>query len=75
MNGSLRMLNLISLMFVVICGVNSGFVALIGFDPLVAILGGYNELIIRVIYGAFGISSLWVFYAYLMTPGQDYEKE
>lgn len=75
MNTSFKTLNLLSLMFVVIGGVNSGFVALLGFDPLVTILGGYNELITKAIYGLFGISSLWVFYAYLMTPGQDYGKE
>lgn len=75
MKGYLRVLNLFSLMFLVIAGVNMGFVAIIGFDPLVAILGGYNDLATRVIYGVFGLSALWVFYAYLMTPGMDYEKE
>lgn len=62
-------------MFLVLGGVNMGFVAIIGFDPLVSMFGGYNALMTRVIYGVFGISALWVFYAYLMTPGMDYTKE
>jgi uncharacterized protein len=75
MKDYLRMLNLFSLMLVVLGGVNLGFTAIVGVDPLVPILGGYNAALTRVIYGAFGLSALWVFYAYLMTPGQDYEKE
>lgn len=75
LKGYLRMLNLFSIMLLVIAGVNMGFVAIIGFDPLVVILGGYDDILTRVIYGAFGLSALWVFYAYLMTPGMDYEKE
>lgn len=75
LNSYLRVLNLLSLMFLVIAGVNMGFIAIIGFDPLVPILGGYDSLLTRVIYGIFGFSALWVFYAYLMTPGTDYEKQ
>lgn len=75
MRDYLRMLNLFSLMLLVLGGVNLGFIAIIGTDPLIPILGGYNSTMTRVIYGAFGLSALWVFYAYLMTPGQDYEKE
>ena len=75
MRGYLRMLNLFSLMFLVLGGVNLGFIAIVGSDPLIPILGGYDSVLARVIYGAIGLSALWVFYAYLMTPGQDYEKE
>lgn len=74
MNVYLRVINLLSLMLLVISGVNMGFVAIIGFDPIVTMLGGYDDISVRVLYGIFGISSLWVFYAYLMTPGMDSEK-
>jgi uncharacterized protein len=75
LNNSLRVLNLMSLMFIVLGGLNLGFISIIGFDPLAPIVGGYNSVLARVIYGVFGLSSIWVFYAYLMTPGQDYETE
>jgi uncharacterized protein len=73
MNRYFRIFNLLSLMFVVIAGVNMGFVAIIGFDPLVPMLGGYDTPMTRIIYAVFGFSALWVFYAYLMTPGMDSE--
>jgi uncharacterized membrane protein YuzA (DUF378 family) len=75
MSDYLRMLNLFSLMLLVLGGVNLGFTAIVGTDPLIPILGGYSAVLTRVIYGAFGLSALWVFYAYLMTPGQDLEKD
>lgn len=69
-----RTLNLISLIFVVVGGFNWGLVAIFGFDALAPIFGGYDSLVTRVVYGAVGLASLWVFYAYLMTPGEDYSK-
>lgn len=73
MNSSLRVLNLLSLMILVLGGLNLGFIAIVGFDPLAPMIGGYNSALSKVVYGAFGLSAIWVFYAYLMTPGQDYE--
>lgn len=68
-----RVLNLSSLILVIVGGVNWGLVALFGFDPLAPILGGYNSIITRLVYGAVGLAALWTFYAYLMTPGEDYD--
>lgn len=64
-----KILNLTCLAFVIVGGLNWGFVSLLGFDPLAPILGGYDSLLTKIIYGAIGISSLWTFYAYIMTPG------
>jgi uncharacterized membrane protein YuzA (DUF378 family) len=67
-------IDLSSLILVVIGGINWGFVALFGYDPLGIILGGYNAIIARIVYGAVGLAALWTFYAYLMTPGGDTER-
>jgi uncharacterized membrane protein YuzA (DUF378 family) len=69
-----HVIDLISLILVVIGGINWGFVALFGYDPLGIIFGGYGTLITKIIYGAVGLAALWTFYAYLMTPGGDMER-
>lgn len=70
-----RSLNLVSLMLLIVGGVNWGLVSIFGFDALAPILGGYDSIITRVVYGAVGLSALWVFYAYLMTPGDQYVRD
>ncbi|MCX7903226.1 MAG: DUF378 domain-containing protein [Caloramator sp.] len=67
----MRILNLVTLAIVILGGVNWGFIAISGFDPLLPILGGYTSPFARIFYGIIGLSSIWVFYAYLMTPGSD----
>ncbi|TDT60936.1 DUF378 domain-containing protein [Fonticella tunisiensis] len=67
-------LNMMSLTLVVIGGVNWGFVSLFGFDPLALLLGGYNTLLAKLVYGAVGLGALWVFYAYMLTPGNNARK-
>lgn len=69
-----RTLNLLGLILVIVGGVNWGLVAIFGFDPLAPILGGYDSIVTRIFYGAVGLAALWTFYAYLMTPGQDYDR-
>lgn len=69
-----RFLNIMSLALVIIGGVNWGMVAIFGFDPLAPILGGYNSFLTRLVYTLVGLAALWVFYAYLMTPGEDYSE-
>ncbi|EYE87990.1 hypothetical protein Q428_10400 [Fervidicella metallireducens AeB] len=50
--------------------------SILGFDPLTPILGGYNSVASKIIYGLVGVSSVIVFYKYLMTPGEDiYRKD
>jgi uncharacterized membrane protein YuzA (DUF378 family) len=56
-------------MILIIGGLNLGFTALLGFDPLAPILGGSDSLVTKIIYAAVGVSAVYVFYAYLMTPG------
>lgn len=67
----MRILNLVTLAIVILGGINWGLIAISGFDPLLPILGGYTSPFARIFYGIVGLSSLWVFYAYLMTPGSD----
>jgi uncharacterized membrane protein YuzA (DUF378 family) len=68
-----RVLNLSSLVLVIVGGVNWGLVAIFGFDPLAPILGGYDSIVTRLVYGAVGLAALRTFHAYLMTPGEDYD--
>ncbi len=69
-----RVLNLSGLVLVIVGGVNWGLVALFGFDPLAPILGGIDSIVTRLVYGAVGLAALWTFHAYLMTPGEDYDR-
>lgn len=69
-----RVLNLTCIIILIIGGLNTGFIAILGFDPLSPILGGNDSIITKIVYGAVGFSALYVFYAYLMTPGgEDFE--
>jgi uncharacterized protein len=67
-------LNILSLSLVVIGGVNWGLVSIVGYDPLAPILGGYDSFLTRLVYALVGLSALWVFYSYIMTPGEDYSE-
>jgi uncharacterized membrane protein YuzA (DUF378 family) len=73
---SFRSLNMACLTLVILGGVDLGLVSIFGFDPLAPILGGYNSAALKIIYGAVGLSALWVFYAYMMTPsGYGYKEK
>lgn len=73
---SFRSLNIACLTFVILGGVDLGLVSIFGFDPLAPILGGYDSAALKIIYGAVGLSALWVFYAYMMTPsGYGYKEK
>lgn len=72
---SQRILNLISIILLIVGGFNWGLVAIFGFDPLAPILGGYDSILTRVLYGIVGLSSIWAFYGYLMTPGDQHVPE
>jgi len=65
-----HVIDLLSLIAVVIGGVNLGLAAFLGYDPLATILGGYGTYYTKVAYIIIGIASLWTFYAYLLTPGE-----
>jgi uncharacterized protein len=70
-----HVLNLTSIILLIVGGFNWGLVAIFGFDPLAPILGGYDSIITRIFYGVVGLASIWAFYGYLMTPGEDLIKE
>ncbi|CDF59342.1 DUF378 domain-containing protein [Thermobrachium celere] len=65
-----HVIDLLSLIAVVVGGVNLGLTALLGYDPLATILGGYTTYYTKVAYIIIGAASLWTFYAYLLTPGE-----
>ena len=50
--------NIITLILVIVGGVNWGLVGLFGFD-LVATLFGAGSLLTRIVYIAVGLSALW----------------
>lgn len=70
-----HVIDLLSLIAVVVGGVNLGLAALFEYDPLAMILGGYGTYYTKVAYIIIGIASLWTFYTYLMTPGEDIVKD
>ena len=54
----MRAINLVTLLLVIVGGVNWGLVGLLGFD-LVAALFGEMSLLSRIVYVAVGASALW----------------
>jgi len=57
----MKWLNIITLLLVIIGGVNWGLVALGGYDAdLVAnLFGGEDSAMARIVYGLVGLSALW----------------
>lgn len=66
-----HVLDLLALMAVVIGGVNLGLSAVFEYDLLASILGGYSTYYTKTAYIIIGIASLWTFYSYLLTPGEN----
>lgn len=64
-------LDITALSILIISGVNAGLTAIFSFDPVAAILGGYDSIIMKAIYLLIAVSAIRVFYKYLMTPGED----
>lgn len=66
-----RFINITCLIILIIGGLNTGFIAVLGVDPLYLIFGGSDSIITKIAYGAVGLSAIYTFYAYIMTPGQE----
>lgn len=55
----MKALNLITLVLVIIGGINWGLVGIAQFDLVAAIFGGQDALLARVVYVLVGLSALW----------------
>ncbi|WMT92847.1 DUF378 domain-containing protein [Pelagibacterium sp. H642] len=55
----MRALNIITLLLVIVGGLNWGLVGLFQFDLVAAIFGGQDSVLSRIIYVLVGISALW----------------
>jgi hypothetical protein len=55
----MRAINLITLLLVIIGGINWGLVGLFQFDLVAAIFGGQQATLSRIVYVLVGLSALW----------------
>ena len=55
----MKSLNLVTLVLVIIGGINWGLVGIAQFDLVATIFGGQDALLARVVYVLVGLSALW----------------
>lgn len=55
----MKTLNLITLLLVIVGGINWGLVGAFQFDLVAAIFGGQDALLARLVYVAVGLSAVW----------------
>jgi uncharacterized protein len=55
----MRALNTITLVLLIIGGINWGLVGLAQFDLVAALFGGQDALLARIVYVLVGLSALW----------------
>lgn len=55
----MKTLNIVTLVLVIIGGINWGLVGLAQFDLVAAIFGGQDATLSRVVYVLVGLSALW----------------
>ena len=55
----MKALNLITLLLVIVGGINWGLVGALQFDLVAAIFGGQDALLARLVYVLVGLSALW----------------
>ncbi len=55
----MRALNIITLLLVIIGGINWGLVGLAQFDLVAAIFGGQSSALARIVYILVGVSAVW----------------
>ena len=58
----MKALNFITLLLLVVGGINWGLVGLLQFDLVAAFFGGQDAALARIIYILVGASALWQFY-------------
>ena len=55
----MKPLNLITLVLVIVGGLNWGLVGAFGFDLVAALSGGQDALLARIVYVLVGLSAVW----------------
>ena len=55
----MKALNLITLVLVIVGGINWGLVGFAQFDLVAAIFGGQDAMLARAVYALVGLSALW----------------
>ena len=55
----MKAINLITLVLVIVGGINWGLVGFAQFDLVAAIFGGQDAMLARVVYALVGLSALW----------------
>lgn len=66
----MKALNILTLILVIVGGLNWGLVGLFGFDLVAAILGA-GSLLARAVYLLVGISALWQVWPLMSSFGSD----
>jgi uncharacterized membrane protein YuzA (DUF378 family) len=67
----MKPLNLISLLLVIIGGVNWGLMGLFQFDLVAAIFGGQDASLARIVYILVGVSAVWQLIPFMRAIGRD----
>lgn len=67
----MRAMNVITLLLIVIAGLNWLLVGLFQFDLVAAIFGGQTAVLSRIIYIAVGLAALWQLMPLVKSFGED----
>jgi len=67
----MKAINLITLVLVIVGGINWGLVGLAQFDLVAALFGGQDALLARVVYALVGLSALWQIVPLLQSGSTD----
>ena len=55
----MRALNIITLILVIVGGINWGLIGLFQFDLVAALFGGQDAALSRIVYSLVGVSAVW----------------
>lgn len=55
----MKAVNIITLILIIVGGVNWGLIGFFNFDLVATIFGGQNAALSRIVYGLVGLSALW----------------
>ena len=69
----MKTLNVLTLLLVIVGGINWGLVGAAQFDLVAAIFGGQDALLARVVYVLVGLSALWQAVALMRAETSDRE--
>ena len=67
----MKAINILTLILVIIGGINWGLVGLFQFDLVAAIFGGQGAVLTRIVYVLVGISALWQLYPLIRATQTD----